>query len=132
MAGRFSFIRRGGTEPVIHALLSDLATVLPSLDEWMVWGPLGVFFGVFLWIGIDYYRSEIKPRAKQDREQSAEAHRAHLGFVSTTADCLPEIRDTLKGVIHRQDQHGEDIGWIKRRLGSVPPGHDPSSPPPAR
>ena len=89
---------------------------IPPISDWMVWGPLGGFFLFCLYLGWDFYRSELKPRAKQRREHEAEAHRAHLGFVNTTADCLPEMRDTLRIVVTQQDAHGKDIGWIKDHL----------------
>lgn len=112
---------------------------LPLFDDWKVYGPLGLFFLFCLGVAWDYYRGELKLRAKQAREQAKqahesnerrqeEAHQAHIGFVNTTATCLPEIKDTLKMVVLTQGQHGEDIAYIKKHIRPCR-SDNPSEPP---
>ena len=117
------------------------ADAIPNLTEWMVWGPMGVLLCYCLYLFWDYYQTELKTRAKEARSQARqahengerraeEAHQAHIGFVNTTATCLPEIKDTLKVVVQRQDQHSEDISWIKRNIRPCNGrGDDPGEPP---
>lgn len=102
------------------------ASELPVIGHYAVWGPLGVMFGVALWVFIDWYRNVQRPRlAQKARNEEAESQKRQV-YIETSGHVMERFAENhsrqtgiLSAIQETQRHHGETLDEHGKRLSDI-------------
>lgn len=106
--------------------MTVLASEMPSVWHFAVWGPLGVMFGVGLWIFCDWYRNVQRPRLTQRARNEEAESQQRQAYIETSGKVMSQFAESherqtgiLRGIQETQEHQGEKIDEHGKRLSAI-------------